>query len=416
MKRILTLEPGFPPELASGRLYFEFAREMTKLGHNVLVITVFPRKYLINKEEEYSVRMKAKLKFFYFELMNNFVVMRVKPQFSSNSLFSRILEQILVPISLLVGGLLVGMRFSKRETVVHCTIPPLFIGFSACLIGKLLRAPVIVRVQDVHPDALVKLGLLKNRILVRLLELIEKFIYLCVDYITVIGETYREHIISRGVSPRKVILIPNWADISKISQVTDLKFQKEMKLEGRFIITYAGTISWPQDLETVIKAADILRRYENIVFLIVGEGIKKKLLVELSKKLNLNNVIFLPLQPREKYFVILKSSNVCLVSLKKTFLSPSVPSKILDIMACAKPIIANIPLYGDAPKILEEAKCGLVVEPENPYLLAQAILLLYNNPVLAEEMGKNGLHFLKKNFSLSTCITKYEEIITKVCE
>jgi colanic acid biosynthesis glycosyl transferase WcaI len=416
MKTILTLEPGFPPELASSRLYFEFAREMTKLGHNVLVVTVFPRKYLLSKEEKYSINMKAKRKFFYFELMNNFIVMRIKPQFSSNSLLSRILEQILVPISLLIGGLLMGMNLPKKNTVIHCTIPPLFIGFSACLIGRLLSFPVIVRVQDAHPDALVKLGLIKNRTLIRLLEIIEKFVYLRVDYITVIGDTYKEHIISRGISPDKVILIPNWADVSKISQNTDLKFRKDMKLEGKFIITYAGTISWPQDLETVIRAAEILKKYENIVFLIVGEGIKKKLLIELSKKLNLNNVIFLPLQPREKYFEILKSSNICLVSLKKTFQSPSVPSKILDIMACAKPIVANIPLYGDTPKILKEAKCGLVVEPENPYLLAQLILLLYNNPALAEEMGKNGLHYLEKNFSLPTCIQKYEEIIMKACK
>jgi glycosyltransferase involved in cell wall biosynthesis len=402
----LTLESGFPPELASGRLPFEFASQLAKLGHNVVVVTIFPRKYLLNKKGKI-----AKWKFFYQEQMDGFDVIRFRPQFSSNSLASRMLEHVLIPASLFIGGL----ASARKDMVIHCTIPPLFIGFSACLIGRLLGTPVVVRVQDVHPDALVKLGLLKNRLLIKFLEFAEKLIYLCADHLTVIGETYRKHIISKGVYPSKVTLIPNWADTAKIpSSNNPSKFLKDMGLEKEFIVTYAGTMSWPQDLETVVEAANMLRNHKDIMFLLVGDGVKKKILIERSKALCLSNIRFLPLQSREKYFEILDASNVCLVSLRKSFESPSVPSKMLDIMACGKPVIANVPIGGDVSEILKKAKCGLAIEPENPHLLAKAILMLLDDDALAEELGKNGRKYLDKHFSISTCIDKYEQIMTNL--
>lgn len=404
--KILTLESGFPPELASGRLPHEFACELAKRGHEVTVITIFPRKYLA--KEEIKV---AQWRIFYREHVKGVDIIRFRPQFSSNSLFMRMLEQIVIPLSLFIGGIIAV----RKNMVLHCTIPPLLIGVSACIIGKSWGIPVVVRIQDVHPDALVKLGLLRNRFLTKILELVEKFVYSCGDHLTVIGESYRRHVVSKGISPDKVTLIPNWADTTKISFSNNLtKFPFEQRLHGRFIVTYAGTISWPQDLETIVEAANMLKEYEDTAFLLVGDGAKKGFLIERSKTLGLNNIRFLPLQPREKYFEILKSSNACLVSLRKTFKSPSVPSKILDIMACARPIIANVPLDGDIPCILEKAKCGLAVEPENPQLLSQAIIALHNDRTLAEELGKNGREYLERHFSLPACINRYEEIMTKL--
>lgn len=406
--KILTLESGFPPELASGRLPYEFARELARRGHKVTVVTIFPRKYLVKR----AIRVSP-LRIFYFEQVEGVKVVKFRPQFFSNSFFTRMLEQIIIPLSLFMGGVVTV----RKNMVLHCTIPPLFIGISACIIGRLRRNPVVVRVQDIHPDALVKLGLLRNRLLIKILELVEKFIYLCADQITVIGDGYRKHVISKGVSPDKVMLIPNWANTGKVSSPDNsISFRMQKGLEGRFIVTYAGTMSWPQDLETVVEAASVLREYEDLAFLLVGEGVQKRFLIERSKALGLKNIRFLPLQPREKYFEILKASNACLVSLRKAFESPSVPSKMLDIMACGRPVIANVPLDGDVPRILKKAKCGFAVEPENSHLLSKAILALYNDQALAEESGKNGRKYLEKHFSLAACIDRYAEIMAKLLD
>lgn len=403
--QILNFESGFPPELASGRLPYEFANELAKRGHKVKVITVFPRKLWISKQ--FSL---PKTRFFYWEKIGNVMVLRCWPQFKGKSLISRAIESAVLPFSLFIGGIVAG-----RKDVIHCQSPPLLLAFAACIIKGLTRTPVVLRIQDIHPDALVKIGLIKNKPSIRVLEILEKFLYSFVDHITVIAEGYRRNILAKGVSSDKVSLIPNWADVESIRSVANFNnFRQDSGFADKFLVTYAGTMSWPQDLETVVDSAQRLRNQKDIQFLLVGEGIKKKSLQDRSRTLNLKNVRFLGLQPREKYLQILQASDVCLVSLKKSFDSPSFPSKALEIMACSRPIIANVPLKGDISTIIQDSKCGLVVEPENANALSQAILDLHNDQIRSKELGENGRQYLEEHFSLALCISRYENIFNEV--
>ena len=400
--KILILEAGFPPELASGRLSYELARELVKRSHRVTVVTVFPRRYLTTGK----VRSN-KSGFFYWEEMEGIRVLRVQPEFSQTSLWARAVEQITVPVSLFFGGLLAG----KNDVILYGS-PPLFAGFTACFLGKLMRVPVILKLQDIHPDALVKLGILKNLLLIRFIELIEKFIYKSVARITVISEGCRELVTSKGIRRQKTNLIPNWADTSKIRPLTKLNtFRRKYALLDKFVVTYAGIMSWPQDLETVVESANLLRDHENIQFLLVGDGEQKRLLEEKIKKLRLENVNLLPLQPRETYFAILQASDVCLVSLKKSYTSPTVPSKTLDIMACSKPIIANVPYKSDVHRIIKQANCGIWTEPGNSGAFKQVVLTLYKNQRLRQELGRRGREYVETHLSLAACVDQYESLI-----
>jgi glycosyltransferase involved in cell wall biosynthesis len=192
------------------------------------------------------------------------------------------------------------------------------------------------------------------------------------------------------------------------------EFRRENGLADDFLVTYAGIMSWPQDLETIVDSASLLRNYNDIKFLLVGDGPQRGLLEEKSKKLGIKNLQFLPLQPREAYLKIIRASDVCFVSLKKDFRSPAVPSKLLDIMAYGRPAIANVPLEGDAPKIIMTAKCGLCVVPQNPEALRNAILDLYNSPHSRRVMGKNAKRYFKDHFSLKSCMMSYEKIFAEV--
>lgn len=398
--RILNLESGFPPELVSGRLSYEFARELAERGHKVVVVTGFPRKLWVKEQ-----LLLPKAKFFYWERMGKVLVLRCWPQFKGKSLLSRAFESLVLPLSLFAGAFVTG-----KKGVIHCQSPPLPLAFSACVLKRLTRTPLVLRIQDIHPDALVKIGLIKNKLLIKTLETLEKFVYCSADHITVIADGYKKNILSKGINPEKVTLIPNWADLEQTETAPKNDSVAHNLVNGKFVVTYAGTMSWPQDLETAIEAANLLRNHENISFLFVGEGIKKEILMKRAHELKLDNVKFMPLQPREVYFQILHASSACLVPLRKSYNSPTAPSKMLEIMANRKPIIANVPINSEVHKIVNQAKCGVWVEPENPQALSQVVLNLHKDRDLAQKLGENGRKFVEENMSMTTSIDRYESL------
>jgi glycosyltransferase involved in cell wall biosynthesis len=163
----------------------------------------------------------------------------------------------------------------------------------------------------------------------------------------------------------------------------------------------------------VVESADILKNYRHIVFLMIGDGVQKESLVRKSKELKLDNMKYMPLQPRNEYFKILYTSDACIVPLKKQFTSPTAPSKMLEIMACGKPMITNVPSNSDVQKIINDAQCGIWVEPEDPRAFSQAVLMLYKDKHLAKLLGRKGKEFVEKRLSLTKCMDVYESLITR---
>lgn len=408
---ILFMTAYFPPEIGSAsHLFYDLSQSLGRKGHKITVVTTFPRKHAAN-----VLKTRRYKKFFFLsEYVDCVHVIRIAelPTFM-NSVFSRGLEHFILPTVLLLGGLI-----SKKQDIIVVYSPPLPLGLSAFILSKIKNIPFIVSVQDLHPKALVDLGLLKNHIVIRMFEVMEEFIYHKANFLTVHSEGNRKYVISKGVSPDKVFVIPNWPDTLNAYPLERLDgFRKKNSLGEKFVVTYAGIFSHSQDLETVIDCAFLLREQEDILFLLVGDGPQKKRLVNKANALNLKNLRFLPFQPRGNYHITLKSSNVCLVSLRKSRVkTPVVPRKLQDIMASGRTVIANVPLNGDVPKIIEKAKCGLSVESENPKELAQAILQLYRDPSLREELGRNGKQYAEKHFSLSVCTRKYERLLVKACQ
>lgn len=183
------------------------------------------------------------------------------------------------------------------------------------------------------------------------------------------------------------------------------------------MVSFAGTMGYSQDLDSVLESAALLKSYKDILFILVGDGVEKECLENKARELNLKdiNVRFFPMQPREKYPEVLNASDVSLVTLKKTVKTPVVPSKLLSIMASGRPVLAAMNFNGDAPKLIEEAECGYCVKAGSSEELAEAILKLYKNPSLRECMGSNGRHYVEKHLSRVACIRKYEQLFLEAC-
>jgi glycosyltransferase involved in cell wall biosynthesis len=420
--KIALLVNNFPPEIGSAAdLFYQLALEFRKRGHYVEVFTTEPRYYNLGSSKKIyqMIKKKHRCRIWERENMNEIYVYRIKllpiiyPRSGTIAIF-RELEHILQPLTFTAF-----IYYLTKFDVILIYSPPLILGYIGALIGKFLKIPVVINVQDIHPEAIVDIGLLNNKFLINILELIERQMYNFASAITVHSHGNKEIIIKHGINPHKVFTVYNTCYIPPLELLSRGNIiRQKYSLEGKFIVTYAGIMSFAQDLDTIIKSAKIVsERDKDILFLLVGDGPRKKELVSLSKKLALDNVMFLPFQEGENYWYLLAASDLCLVSLKSTVKTPVVPRKLQDIMAAGRPVVANVPLVGDTAKIINEAQCGIVVEPESPQELAKIILKMKNlSKEEREKMGANGRKYAETHFSPKIIARQYEYIFEKLIE
>jgi len=401
---ILIITNYFPPEITgAGHLYYELAAGLVARGHAVTVVTGFPRWRVDQSKLKPEYRRRLLLR----EDVDGIRVLRVATvPLPLQFVVFRGPDHFLIALSFLLGGLRV-----KEPDVILVYSPPLPLGLSAWLLARRRQVPFMFNVQDIFPKYIVDSGVLRNRALIRMFETIERFLYRKADAITVHSEGNRDYLISQGVDAHKLVAVPNWVDTDRMRPgPRQNEFRHQYGLDSQFIVSYAGTIGYAQDLDTVIESAALLRDHPEIAFVFVGEGGEKPRLRSKAESLGLSNIRFLPIQPWEKYPLVLQTSDACLVNLKPTLTTPVVPSKLLNIMASGRPVVANVPPEGDAARIIREANCGLALEAGDARGLAEAILKLYRDPHLADELGRNGRRHAEARFSREVCVKQYEAL------
>jgi len=383
------------------------AMELSERGHQVRVVTVLPRARYVDSSWTGSGRI------FHNESVNQRLnVVRVGLRLNlSEGLVGRAVHYFLTPFWITLGSII-----SPRSDIILCESPPLFAGIAAYLVSKIKRARFAIRIQDIHPDVLVETGVVKNRFIISMMRSIEKFTYANAALITTISPSYRRRIISKGVPPDKVKCVPNWAADGSSRKTTPGAIGKELVFQNSFTVTYAGTMSWFQDLETIVEAANLLQENPKIHFFMIGDGAIKKQLMERAQALWLRNITFLPFQSKEDYYTVIKSSNICVVPLKKSVTTPEMPSKLLEIMMAGTPLVVNVPNSSDVASVVREADCGVVVEPENAEAFADCIRQLYQNRNDLERFGRNGRRFALDRFSLGASIDSFESLLKSVVQ
>jgi ribosomal protein S18 acetylase RimI-like enzyme len=207
-----------------------------------------------------------------------------------------------------------------------------------------------------------------------------------------------------------VFVVPDWADTDLIRPGERMnEFRAANGLENQFVVLFAGIMGWSQGLSTVVEAARILVDEPGLVFLLVGDGVERDGLERQAA--GLANVRFLPMQSKDVYPQVLEACDVGLVTLRPEVATPVVPSKICTIMAAERPVIASLPLSGDAPRLIIDAQCGLVVPAGDAQALASAVLELKRNQPAAQEMGRHGRLYAEKHLSRSVCIQQMQEVL-----
>lgn len=400
--RILIYSYNYHPEpIGIAPLMTELAEGLVKRGHDVRVVTGMPNYPQRQIYDEYAGKLYLDESRNGVSIQRSYVWIRPKPG---------LLTRILLDGSFAVTSLVQAMR-GWRPDVVLLTVPPLPVCVPAAILSLIRNCPVVLNVQDILPEAAVHVGLLKNKFAIRVFEALEKFAYASARKICVIADGFAENLVSKGVPEHRITCIPNWVNSNFIRPLPkENAFRAAHGLTGKFVALYSGNIALTQGLETVVAAAAKLKDYPDIAVVIVGEAKALDWLRKKCKHLGATNVLLLPFQPREKLPEMLAAADVGLILQKRNVVSFNMPSKTQVILASGRPIVASVPLAGTAARAVRESGGGIVVPPENPESLAQAILELYQNPVQAEWLGKRGRQFAVEHYDFEEALNRYEEL------
>lgn len=307
----------------------------------------------------------------------------------------------------------------KKYDVAFVDSTPPIQGLKMPLIKWLKRKPTIYNVQDIFPDSLVGTGLTHEGSLIwKIGRMVEKITYRYADKIIVISEDFKKNIMAKGVPEDKIVVIYNWVDQNKVVDVP----REENKLfdiygldRSKFYITYNGNIGLTQNMDMLLDVAkELQEEYEDIHFVLVGNG---AYLDEVKRKVadqQLENVHLLPFQPYEDISHVFSLGDASLVISKPGVGANSVPSKTWSIMSASRPVLANFD-ENELKTIIENNHCGIFTKAGDKDAFKESILTLYNHRELCKEYGHNGRKFVMDNLTREVGTQKYVDVIKEVC-
>ncbi|MEW6089167.1 MAG: glycosyltransferase family 4 protein [bacterium] len=346
------------------------------------------------------------------EIRNRVKIERIKTvSINKNKIVSRLIGSILRSFKLAVKTI---KMIKKGDTVFIVTNPALLL-ILMCLVCRFTRSSLIILTHDVFPENLEAAKLLYGdsllfRILVRLFNLA----YNSAEHIIVIGRDMKKIMMHKINSDNpEITVITNWADTTDIypDERNANKIIKDLHLEKCFVVQFAGNIGRVQGIEHIIMAAEILKS-ENIHFIFVGEGAKKKWLIEQVGSRQLTNVTVFNSMPRREQQFFLNACDVGIVSLASGMTGLGVPSKTYNILAAGKPIIAIADSESEVGLLIQEDKVGWIVAPADPEGLASAIREARGFSRLCE-MGRRAREIAESKYSFKVIIAKYREILDR---
>lgn len=409
--RILFLSHYFPPEVnAPATRTFEHCTRWARAGHDVTVLTGTPNCPTGVVYPGYKNRLRRQMEF-----VDGVRVVRVWTHLAAND---GTVRRVVNFLSFMFSAVLASIRLPRPDVVV-ATSPQFFCGWAGVLVSRLKRAPLVLEIRDIWPDSIRAVGAMRNRWLLRILEMLERWMYRSADHIVAVGEGYRANILQKVSLPGRISVIPNGVDVGRfVPREPDAEFVRTWGLENKFVCSYVGTIGMAHGLEVVIEAAKILQQKgrHDIAFCLVGEGSHRGRLEADAKRAGLNGMVtFAGRQPTEQIPAILASSRACLVHLKGCPLFGTViPSKIFETLAMARPVIMGV--RGEAREIVMDAGAGVEMEPDSPESLVQAVETLADDPGFALRRGEAARAYVMKHFNRDELAARFLQLLSRLTE
>lgn len=406
--RVLLVVHHYPPDVnPTGKLMGQLATELARRGHPVRVLTTFPHYAAFRVWPEYRRRVRARSR------QDGVEVDRVwcfAP--GRKSMPNRLLNYL----SYNLGALVAGWGYARSYDVLLCPNGSFFTGVTGALLAG-RHGLVVYDVRDLYPEVPILAGQLRSPAAIRVLRSVEGFMYRRAAHLTVITPAFARYLATRGVPAEKVTVVPNFVDTEVIHPLPrDNPWSARMGLTGTFVAAHAGNLGYAYDFDSLLDAAHALRGERGLCVLLVGDGVLRASVEEGARRRRLDNVRFLPFQAEQDLPWLRASTDVALSLYRPGSARYSMPSKVYEIMASGRPVLASAEPNSDLRRLVAESGAGVCVDPGRADQLAAALVRLRDDPAEAAAMGQRGRAHVQQHYSVGTVVDRYETVLEEVLE
>lgn len=331
--------------------------------------------------------------------------------FSKDTSLLRLVNVVTISLSFFLAGL---RSFRRGDVVIVVTNPPT-LPFLVWLAARRRGARFILLIHDVYPEVLVATGVLdRNGLIARVLSRLVAALYARADRVVVLGRDMKELVIGKcPACEHGVWIIPNWGDTSEIRPApkSENAILRELKLVERFVVLYAGNIGRTQGIETLLEAAALLRDRKDIAVLIAGEGAKRAWVKRTIAETKLEDVRLLPRSPRSELGLLLGACDVAVISLMQGMTGISVPSRLYNVLAAGRPILAIAEPESELARVVVEERAGRVVAPGDGLAIATAIVEMSRDKASLLEMGRSARAAAVGKYSYRIALERFRDLV-----
>ncbi|MBA4421213.1 MAG: glycosyltransferase WbuB [Anaerolinea sp.] len=383
MKVLLINQAFVSPDEPGHTRHYELAKYLHQHGHELVIV---------GSDINYQTGEKIiEHKGISTEQMINGV--RVIRAFILPALHRSYFWRVLSFLSFMLSSVIVSLQVKDVDLVMGTT-PPIFQAVSVWFIALLRHKPFLLEVRDLWPEFGISMGVLKNPLIITLSRWLESFLYARADHILVNSPAYVEYLCSRGIRAKKITFIPYGTDVQIFHPDVDGKaFRYRYGLQGRFMVLYAGALGQANDIYTLLRAAERLKAFEKIRFVLLGDGKERHNLEAEATRKGLNNVMFAGVVPKKEMPGAVAAADVCLAILQDIpMFRTTYPNKVFDYMAAGKPTVLVID--GVIRELLEASGGGVYVPPADDVALAQTLTDLSQQPEKLAGMGRSARQYI----------------------
>lgn len=298
------------------------------------------------------------------------------------------------------------------DLILVNSYPPIIMGFTAYLIKLILKKPYIYHCQDIHPESSLYAGIIKKNIFFNIMKIIDKKACQNANIVVTLSKDMEETIKKRGLKNKHIVILNNF--ILDVHEEALPVYFSEITNPNEFIILFAGNIGYFQGLESVIEAAKFLRENKKIKFIFMGEGSAKEKLKERSGDLLDKTIFFIPFQPLNKAFSLMKKTHLALISLKKNIYRVAYPSKTMMYVAAGCPLLVLVEKESELADLIYQENIGYVCSQKKPEYIAEKIKVAWENRDVLENNRNRITQLAHDQFGKERILDKWSSLIQKI--
>jgi colanic acid biosynthesis glycosyl transferase WcaI len=297
-------------------------------------------------------------------------------------------------------ALAVPRALSIRSDVVVAMTDPPFEGLAGALVSRLSGRPFVYNLRDMYPDMALGGDIVRAGRGTRIWESLHRRALRHATKVIVLGEDMRERILSKGVDPERITIVRDAVDLPDSLPSVDHPVVREIRGAFRFVLVHAGNLGFYGAWPTLIHAARLLER-DGVGLVFVGEGAMKDA-VQASAR-GCSNIRFLPFRPASEVPCVMAAGDLHVVTVKRGLEGVVVPSKVYNILAAARPLLAVATDKTEVARFAERDGCGVAADPDSPEAVAGAVRSVLGNAERLATMGR-------KSRNLAVCYDRRKQL------